>query len=283
MPSTSFIDGNGQLKHRSVIGAGTTEDPFVSVVSDNAGATGVGGITDIPATTPAAPGSLISLIKGFWTTFGLISEAADTTGSLMQRIRGMGDRMGSYGDIASPTGSIMGQLRYIAESRLIPKPTLGQYYASFAGGNRSYNATAGVVSVTSSGGNVCVFVNPTGSGVDLYIQRIVLSSDQPGRYERYRQGTLGTAGTAATNVNRGGNGTPGLAKLYNPAQITATGGSLGMITYVPASATSADPVDGTLILRPGQNYYWRYIPNPGVSGSSNCAVEVVWWELPLQA
>jgi|GEM_PF-6435354 len=281
MTYTNYVDGDGIKRNRKVRNTGTTTDPYESYVVDADLANAMGTSASAPATTTTGTWSLISLIKGLWTAFGLTSQASDTTGTLMQRIRGIGDRMGSFGDPASATGSIMAQLRMIAESYILPRASNAQYYASFVGGNKSYNGTPGAVDVAGTGGNVCVFVNPVGSGVDLYIQRLVLSSDNAGRYERYRQATLGTPGTPVVNVNRGGNGSIGVGKVYPPAQITATGGNISMVTYVPASATSADAVDGTLILRPGQNLYWRYLPNGNVT--SKCAVEVVWWELPAQA
>lgn len=200
----------------------------------------------------------------------------------MQRIRALCDRLGSFGDAANPNGSIMAQLRAIAEGQALPNPTRAQYYASFAGGNKSYNATAGVQTVTSAGGLISIFQNPTGSGLDLYVQRVVMSGDQPGRFERYRGGTI-TTGTAAANNNRGGNGSAGTGKVYGRTGSSASGGTIGVVTYIPASGTYGDMIDGTLILRPGQSVYWQYFPNVGVSGSSNCAVEVVWWELPAQA
>lgn len=283
MPSTSYYDADGTKKYRSVQGTGTAADPYVADVNDSAGATSIGGQSDAPVTTPTATGSLISSFRGFWTAFGLVSQASDTTGTLMQRIRGLGDRLGSFGDAANATGSIMAQLRLIAENHLIPNPTKAQYYASFAGGNKSYNATAGVQNVTSAGGLISVFQNPTGSGLDMYVQRLVMSGDQPGRFERYRGGTINVTGAAAPANNRGGNGTPGAGKVYGRSSATASGGTIGVVTYIPASGTYGDMVDATLVLRPGQAIYWNYFPNVGVSGSSNCAVEVVWWELPAQA
>jgi hypothetical protein len=281
MTYTTYVDGDGIKKNRKVRGEGSVSDPHEGVVYDADMNAALGAPTSTPATNTTGTWTLISLLKGLWTAFGLQSQASDTTGTLMQRIRGIVDRVGSFGDPASATGSIMAQLRKIAESDVLPRANNPQYYASFAGGNKSYNATPGAVDVAGTGGNVCVFINPAASGVDLYIQRLVLSSDNAGRYERYRQGTLGTPGTPAVGVNRGGNGTTGIGKVYPPAQLTATGGNISMVTYVPASATSSDAVDGTLILRPGQNLYWRYLPNGNIA--SKCAVEVVWWELSAQA
>lgn len=283
MASTSYIDADGIKRYRSVQQTGTAADPFVADVRDVASATSIGGQTDGAATTTTQNTSLIGLFKGFWTAFGLVSQASDTTGTLMQRIRGIGDRQGSYGDPASATGSMMGQLRMIAENHILPRSTNAQYYASFVGGNKSYNATAGIQTVGVGGGLISIFQNPAASTVDLYIQRIVMSGDQPGRFERSRGGTITLGGTPAIGNNRGGNGTTGTGKVYGRASNTATGGNIGVVTYIPASGTYGDMVDGTLILRPGQSVYWNYFPASGVTGNSNCAVEVVWWELPVQA
>jgi hypothetical protein len=191
--------------------------------------------------------------------------------------------IGTAADAASTVGSIHAKLRKIAESNVLHRPTAAQYYAGVDGGNVSFNGTAGVQTVNTSGGNVTAFVNPANSGVDLYVQRFVLSSDQPGRYERYRGATLTGLGTAATSNNRGGHPTNAAkGKIYGQGAFTPTGGNMGMITYVGASNTSADNVDGSLILRPGEEIHWRYVPNPGVSGNSSVAVEVVWWELPAR-
>lgn len=188
--------------------------------------------------------------------------------------------IGTNADAASATGTISAKLRKIAESNTLHRPTAAQYYAGVDGGNVSFNTTAGVQSVNTSGGVISSFLNPAGSGVDCYIQRLVLSSDQPGRYERYRGGTITVTGTAATPNNRGGNTSKvAQARLYGRAAATAAGGNIGMVTYVGASNTTSDPVDGSIILRPGEELHWMYYPNAGVSGNSNCAVEVVWWEL----
>lgn len=250
-----YIAPGGQPAYRKADGTGTELDPFVAHFIEQALEQAIGTQADV----------------------------SSGTGSLMARIRELIERLGLYGDAASPTGSINAKLRKIAESNILHRPTAAQYYAGVDGGNVSFNTTAGVQSVNTSGGVISSFLNPSNSTVDCYIQRLVLSSDQPGRYERYRGGSITVTGSATTPNNRGGNTSKvAMARLYGRSAATATGGNLGMITYVGASNTTSDPVDGSIIIRPGDELHWSYFPNAGVSGNSNCAVEVVWWELPAR-
>lgn len=252
MANQPYIAPGGGTAYRKSDGTGTDVDPFVAHFKEDA----------------------------LRSAIGTTADASNGSGSLLAKMREFLDRLGLYGDAPSSTGSINAKLRKIAESNILHRPTAAQYYAGVDGGNVSFNTTAGVQPVNTSGGVISSFLNPVGSGVDCYIQRIVLSSDQPGRYERYRGGTIAVTGTATTPNNRGGNTSKvAMARLYGRSAATATGGNLGMITYVGASNTTSDPVDGSIIIRPGDELHWMYYPNAGVSGNSNCAVEVVWWEL----
>lgn len=250
MANQTYIQPGGSTAYRKSDGTGTDLDPFIPHFKQ--------------------------------PDFGTAADASSASGSFLARIAALLDRIGQTADAASPTGSLLARLRKIAESNILHRPTAAQYYAGVDGSNVSYNATPGVISgINTGGGTVAIFQNPSASGVDLYIQRLVLSSDIAGRYERYRGATITVTGSAVTNNNRGGNAAnTGAGRVYAPTQATAGNqGNLGMITYVPASATSSDAVDGTLILRPGQAFHWRYVPS---SNGANCAVEVVWWELPAR-
>lgn len=137
MGSSSYIDGDGIKRHRSVQNTGTFGDPHVADVRDATVATGIGGQSDAIATSSASTASVIGLIKGLWSAFGLVSQAADSTGTLLQRVRAIVDRIGSHGDAASGTGSIMAQLRMISESHQSNRVTNTSPIAISAAGNNT--------------------------------------------------------------------------------------------------------------------------------------------------
>lgn len=159
--------------------------------------------------------------------------------------------------------------------------SLLQYYTSVEGGCVAFNATASSTAIpTSSNGTiVCVLYNPTNSGVDLYLARIVLNAAQAGTFKRYR-GTsitnIATTPVTATALNRGGSTNAPKGKVYGYNQVNATSPAFGKTSRVAASIDNSDDINGSIILRPGQYVSWTYAPN---NNASDCDIEVVWWEL----
>jgi len=157
-----------------------------------------------------------------------------------------------------------------------PTLTAAQFYASRAGGSVLFNASTGVVTVPAAGGPVAAFGNPASSDRDLHVHLIAQSMTVAGRVARFRDCELIGTGAPAVSVNRGG-GTATAKGLLAPAgAFTASGGRLGRTTFVAAYSAYEHPVDGTIILRPGQNLVWFYDPD-GSTGAA-ASIEVVWWE-----
>lgn len=152
------------------------------------------------------------------------------------------------------------------------------YYSSSAGGNTCFNASSGVITTSTSGATTFIFANPGGSGIDVGVARIIISSDTAGRYERYRNGTFTMSGASQTPVNRGGGANTPKAMAYIGANATATGGILGKVQYIHADDEDVSRIDGSIILRPGQNLFWKFFPKGSTNTTANSTIEVVWYE-----
>ncbi len=162
-------------------------------------------------------------------------------------------------------------------------PYRGQlaHYASRDGGNVAFNATVGVVVVAATGGLLGIFRNPAGSGVDLYLARVLLTTAAAGRFERSRGGTiaLGTDNVVRPALNRAGASVPIRGELWAPVVGTAvTAPTLGRVDWLNGPDHYVDELDGSLILPPGDAFSWMFVPNAGLSTSAS--LEVVWWYEP---
>lgn len=159
--------------------------------------------------------------------------------------------------------------------------SLAQYYASAAGGRVALNSMSGVVNTAVAGSPVALFENPANSGVDVYIHSIELGSNNAGRLTRSRGVPVTTRLTPRPNINRGGGTYTGKARLYaggNTApQFVATPPAVsGKTTFISANSQDHDEVEGSIILRPGENLYWFYDADSRLAAVAS--VEVVWWE-----
>lgn len=161
---------------------------------------------------------------------------------------------------------------------------LGQYYAASFGGRVIFNASTG--DSTGLTGTTVVNLawlrNPVGSGVDMFIYRIFLGASATVKFRRYRNGSPAVSGspTPPTRFNRGGGANTSQGILYKQAQFTYTPleANLGKVSYVPASGTDADPVNGSIVLRPGESLVWTVAGTSGLGGAYEASVEAVWWE-----
>lgn len=166
---------------------------------------------------------------------------------------------------------------------------LGQYYAASFGGRVIFNASTG--DSTGLTGTTVVSLawlrNPAGSGVDMFIYRIFLGASATVKFRRYRNGNPAISGspTPPTRFNRGGGANTSQGILYKQAQFTYTPleANLGKVSYVPASGTDADPVNGSIVLRPGESLVWTVVGTSGLGGGYEASVEAVWWELAAVA
>ncbi len=155
------------------------------------------------------------------------------------------------------------------------------HYASRAGGNVAFNATVGVVAVPATGSLLGIFHNPAGSGVDVYLGRVLLTTAAAGRFERSRGGTIafGTGNVVRLSINRSGASSPIKGELWAPVTGTSvTGATLGRVDWLNGPDHYVDEVDGSLILPPGDVLSWVFIPNAGLSTSAS--LEVAWWYEP---
>lgn len=162
---------------------------------------------------------------------------------------------------------------------------LGQYYASSFGGRVIFNASTGdSTGLTGTAVNNLAWLrNPSGSGVDLFVYRIFLGASAVVKFRRYRGGTPAVSGspTPPTRFNRGGGTNTSQGILYKQGQFTYTPleANLGKVSYVPANGTDADPVNGSIVLRPGESAVWTVAGVSGLGGGYEASIEVVWWEL----
>lgn len=157
-----------------------------------------------------------------------------------------------------------------------------QWAVSVDGDRCGYNAHSGSLSMLNAEQQlVAAFVNPVGSKIDVYLDRIAVTSNMAGEWRRYRGGiiTPSTPDNPAPSVNRGGGTATAKAKLYPATQIAATsGGTHTKSLYTGANAGFENNTAGTLILRPGQALHWTYGPTPQGHSNVRAALELVWWE-----
>ena len=164
------------------------------------------------------------------------------------------------------------------QNSIVESRGLEQYYSAVAGNNVGFAASVGAVSIGSTGGLVGIFNNPSNSGLDAYISRVIVGANRAGYFERWRQNTTQPTitGAAVANANRGGATSTGTCKLYTPANATLTGGTLSKTVFLNANTSDTTIEDGASIVRPGQSLYWYY--NPDGANVSLGTVDLVWWE-----
>lgn len=171
------------------------------------------------------------------------------------------------------TGKLLSMRHIVAQSA-------EHYYATAEGGRVAFNVTSGLISLGVSGGIVLIFENLSGSQIDCHLARFLLTGNTIGRFERYRNGTISGNRTALTPINRGGGTNTPKAKAYLSSGASAANGILSKIQFFTANTEDVAKIDGSIILRPGQNLYWNFNPT-GMNSSSN-SIELVWWELAAQ-
>lgn len=160
---------------------------------------------------------------------------------------------------------------------------LGQYYASSFGGRVIFNASTGDSTglTGTTVNNIAWLRNPAGSGVDLFVYRIFLGASAVVKFRRYRGGSPAVSGspTPPTRFNRGGGANTSQGILYKQGQFTYTplAENLSKVSYVPANGTDTDPVNGSIVLRPGESAVWT-VAGTSALGGYEASIEVVWWE-----
>lgn len=243
----------------SVNGSGQEIVPHTKEeLADAIAAKTTGAFADTAASSDTANAGIISLFKRLLTRItSLFQGSAGTPNSNVVTVQG----------IANGTPLLVRNLL--------------QYYTSVDGGNITFNASAKGSGVSSTGAVVALIHNPTGSGIDIHLARIVLSPDHLGTFDRFRGGTFTATAAAETNFNRGDNqSVVAKTKVYGQGAIAiGTQGNSGKTNRVVANKDEPDDVNGSIILRPGSIMYWFYRPT---TSNSNCAIELVWWELPAR-
>ena len=165
----------------------------------------------------------------------------------------------------------------IFSNSVIEIRALEQYYASNAGGNVAFNSCVGAVSLTSSGGVVAILNNPANSGIDAYISRIIIGTNKPGRFERYRvAGSPTITGAFMPMSNKGGGTNTSLTKMYLPTAATISGGTLSKTTFINGNEAFETLEDGSSIVRQNQSLYWVYTPDTNTAALGT--VTISFWE-----
>jgi hypothetical protein len=314
-------DGAGRLLTASsrladAVASGTVQAAESSVMLVTAGSvssfsfdiagftTGVFAIERTLAPDPTAPGALWTQVGAFkagtrtsagrWTDSpGAYHGNASASSAVRVRVvsplnapatvnllASSGTGTITVGAIASNEGNIIGATQ-----------SLMQHYATTPGGNTSYNSSIDVLNQASTGElPVCAFVNPAGSGMDVFIDTYELNASATATWRRYRNATLTGLGTAQDNVNRGGDSTKtAVARLYRgagsttqtaTAQFTRTGGVLGKAGFVAANVPKIVELHGGVRLRPGQSWTFTAVGPGGLGGNYNQTFFIDWWELP---
>lgn len=169
------------------------------------------------------------------------------------------------------------QLRAVA----VTVRSLPQFYASGAGGRSLFSFQTELISAAlGATTSVAVLQNPAGSGVDIVLDAVDIGSSGAATIRRMLStGATITGGTAMTQSNRGGgiNASPAVA-FASPA---VAGGSpvLVDLKQVGASAPFAYRDDGSIYLRPGQEFQWTATPVSTVT-AANVNVKCVYWAAP---
>lgn len=152
------------------------------------------------------------------------------------------------------------------------------YYASARAGHVAFGASTPLITSPTSGNPFMLFENPVGSGIVLYVWRIVIGSDRAGIYTRYRNPTVATRPTPVTETNIGGGANRSAGKLYGTGGFTlSANGTLAKNNFAAGTGSTGSEVqtDEHLAMQilPGQAVMWTY-----TGGATNLAGEVVWAE-----
>lgn len=155
-----------------------------------------------------------------------------------------------------------------------------------------YIATTGYVTNTQNvaGELVALLQNPAGSGQVFLLDKAEFGATVDTTFSRYGGGTVALVGTpTARPIGRtdGGTSTSPM-KLYlggtSGAQFTVSAeGTLRKVATMKAyDGYQLTDVDGTTVLQPGQQAYWRVDEQPGGgSGTFKTYIDFEWVEIPL--
>lgn len=149
--------------------------------------------------------------------------------------------------------------------------------ATTAGGNTAFGVSTGFVTLAASSEvELCAFVNPANSGKDIYLDLGEFAATVDTHFRRYSVASTGitVTGTAETVRNLGGGSTASVAKMYTPANYSATGGTVGKVALIKGYYTYFTFLRGRSILRPGRALYWTI---DGKTGAES-VVYLEWWE-----
>lgn len=155
------------------------------------------------------------------------------------------------------------------------------YYASASGGRVAFGTTTDYLTISGSVEvGLAVFVNPSGSGVDAYIDLGEFGSSIDSSFRRYRGSTITGLGTPRPVANMGGGANDSACKMYVPGQFSASGGTVGKVAYMRQSTNYQTRLGGRTILRPGQGIYWSI---DGKGQNYTAMVYLEWWEVAAVA
>lgn len=165
----------------------------------------------------------------------------------------------------------------IFSNSIIEIRMLEQYYASVSGGNVAFSGSVGAVTIAGTGGLVAILNNPANATTDAFLARVVVGTNRPGRFERWRVAANPTiTGTFTPMTNKGGGAGTSTAKMYTPTAATITGGILSKTIFINGNSSDDTVEDGASILRPGQSLYWNYTPD--TNQTALATVTLSFWE-----
>jgi hypothetical protein len=166
------------------------------------------------------------------------------------------------------------------------------YYASAAGGRVAYNITTQLVTFTTNGEQpLAALVNPTGSGMDIYLDMGEFGSSLNTAFRRYRNATITATGTPLTGSNTGGGSGTSVARMYtggaglapgSTPTFTRSGGTIAKTAHIAAFQQYKTDIGGRVVLRPGQNLSWTITTTTNVTAANPMTASVFfeYWELP---
>lgn len=165
------------------------------------------------------------------------------------------------------------------QSGLYPSDPIA-FFALAQGANRAFNTTSGIVSVASGSGEqeLAAIQNPTGSGVDVYLDMGEFGSSHNTTFRRLRGATLSATTTFNSGVNMGGGSRTSSLRMYPGGNYTRTGGTVSKTAHIAAYHQYFTKIGGRVVLRPGQVAAWTIQQQSGSAFTASVYFE--YWELP---
>lgn len=156
------------------------------------------------------------------------------------------------------------------------------FYASAAGGHQAFNITTGLVSITSSGLQpLALLANPSGSGLDIWLDMGEFGSSANTTFQRQRVVSFTTSGSGVSPGNMAGvtaNTSP--LRFYLPGNFTVSSPVTVKTAHIAAFSQYLTSLKGKVRIRPGQALYWVIQGPGGLGGSLTASIFFEYWQAP---